>query len=271
MKSAQCPNCTGEIKRVNTSTGKCHSCFPCPQCIDDYTTSSVPCETTVPFGTDISCVLIQLDPKASSQTRSLTSSPVTVTTSSKFYATPVTSIARPLVISATSSLVPAGHSIAQGEGGSWSTKEPKTEKVLPSSNNYSKWMKHTAVYIISTIFLLIISGAIAYRCKKVRDRDKVQRQPRVIANRPACVVSVQPPTAQDNETVGINFTTSNVEFSRTHSCDQTYEMGDQFPSVTAAHSNGGNTNLPTSKLIFLIFKVTIINYIAINLYLKDQY
>lgn len=80
---AQCPDCIGEIKRVD-ATGKCISCFPCPECYDHdgHITSSVPCGATVSYDTDIECVEIQVAPPPSSQ-RSV---------ASKFTATPVTPI-----------------------------------------------------------------------------------------------------------------------------------------------------------------------------------
>ena len=61
-------DCTGQhIKQVNTTTGECISCFPCPPCNSGYS-SSVRCGTNVSFGTDIKCVLLStVHPTSSSR------------------------------------------------------------------------------------------------------------------------------------------------------------------------------------------------------------
>ena len=236
MKSAQCPDCTGQIKRVD-ATGKCHSCFPCPECIDGYTTPSVSCGSTVLFGTDISCVLVELKPKASSQTRHLTSLSVTVTSSSKFTIEPVTSSSHPLVISATSSLISAGSSIIQDEG---STKDPNTENILPLSS-YSKWKKHTIIYISSAASLVIIIIAIWCRFK-LKNKHRSQSSGETPDTSPTSPVH-QPSTAQDDEACHINFATNSVVYSRT----RTSEMGDRSLPGTGTNLFEGKTNITTGN------------------------
>lgn len=221
---AQCPDCIGEIKRVD-ATGKCISCFPCPECYDHdgQITSSVPCGATVSYDTDIECVEIQVATPPSSQTKSV---------ASKFTATPVTPI-----LPTSSTLASSALSVVRGED-SGSTKRP--DKAVPSSAYYSNWEKNTSVIMIAVIFLLVTFGALASRCKQIR--KKHSRQRRVDHNRQVSTSLAQISAAQENGTPNNNFATNTVVFFRTA----------QSPSSAAAHLTEKITNLPPSKLSFKI-------------------
>ena len=222
---AQCPDCIGEIKRVD-ATGKCISCFPCPECYDHdgHITSSVPCGATVSYDTDIECVEIQVAPPPSSQ-RSV---------ASKFTATPVTPI-----LPTSSSLASSALSAVRGED-SGSTRKPEIDKAVPSSAYYSNWEKNTSVIMIAVIFLLITFGAIACGCKQIR--KKHSRQRRVDHNRQDSTSSAQISASQENRTPNNNFATNTLVSFRTA----------QSPSSAAAHLTEKITNLPPSKLSFKI-------------------
>lgn len=171
----QCPVCTSKsVKTVNVTTGECISCFPCLQCVDGQT-SSVPCGSTVPFGTDIKCVLIQSSlvvTKTSAQTRHVTDTLVTISSSAqKLIVTPVTSVTRPVVVPATSSAAPAPSSIKYG---SETTEKPKSE-ALPYLGDYAEWKKNTSAYILSAACLLIVFVAIIWRISKLKNKQ-LQRQ-----------------------------------------------------------------------------------------------
>lgn len=222
---AQCPDCIGEIKRVD-ATGKCISCFPCPECYDHdgHITSSVPCGATVSYDTDIECVEIQVAPPPSSQ-RSV---------ASKFTATPVTPI-----LPTSSSLASSALSVVRGED-SGSTRKPEIDKAVPSSAYYSNWEKNISVIMIAVIFLLMTFGAIACGCKQIK--KKHSRQRRVDHNRQDSTSSAQISAAQENGTPNNNFATNTLVSFRTA----------QSPSSAAAHLTEKFTNLPPSKLSFEI-------------------
>lgn len=222
---AQCPDCIGEIKRVD-ATGKCISCFPCPECYDHdgHITSSVPCGATVSYDTDIECVEIQVAPPPSSQ-RSV---------ASKFTATPVTPI-----LPTSSSLASSVLSVVRGED-SGSTRKPEIDKAVPSSAYYSNWEKNISVIMIAVIFLLMTFGAIACGCKQIK--KKHSRQRRVDHNRQDSTSSAQISAAQENGTPNNNFATNTLVSFRTA----------QSPSSAAAHLTEKFTNLPPSKLSFKI-------------------
>lgn len=222
---AQCPDCIGEIKRVD-ATGKCISCFPCPECYDHdgHITSSVPCGATVSYDTDIECVEIQVAPPPSSQ-RSV---------ASKFTATPVTPI-----LPTSSSLASSALSVVRGED-SGSTRKPEIDKAVPSSAYYSNWEKNVSVIMIAVIFLLMTFGAIACGCKQIR--KKHSRQRRVDHNRQDSTSSAQTSAAQENGTPNNNFATNTLVSFRAA----------QSPSSAAAHLTEKFTNLPPSKLSFKI-------------------
>lgn len=222
---AQCPDCIGEIKRVD-ATGKCISCFPCPECYDHdgHITSSVPCGATVSYDTDIECVEIQVAPPPSSQ-RSV---------ASKFTATPVTPI-----LPTYSSLASSALSVERGED-SGSSRKPEIDKAVPSIAYYSNWEKNISVIMIAVIFLLVTFGAIACGCKQIR--KKHSRQRRVDHNRQDSTSSVQISAAQENGTPNNNFATNTLVSFRTA----------QSPSSAATHLTEKFTNLPPSKLSFKI-------------------
>lgn len=222
---AQCPDCIGEIKRVD-ATGKCISCFPCPECYDHdgHITSSVPCGATVSYDTDIECVEIQVAPPPSSQ-RSV---------ASKFTATPVTPI-----LPTSSSLASSALSVVRGED-SGSTRKPEIDKAVPSSAYYSNWEKNISVIMIAVIFLLMTFGAIACGCKQIK--KKHSRQRRVDHNRQDSTSSAQISAAQENGTPNNNFATNTLVSFRTA----------QSPSSAAAHLTEKFANLPPSKLSFKI-------------------
>lgn len=220
---AQCPDCIGEIKRVD-ATGKCISCFPCPECYDHdgHITSSVPCGATVSYDTDIECVEIQVAPPPSSQ-RSV---------ASKFTATPVTPI-----LPTSSSLASSALSVVRGED-SGSTRKPEIDKAVPSSAYYSNWEKNISVIMIAVIFLLMTFGAIACGCKQIR--KKHSRQRRVDHNRQDSTSSAQISAAQENGTPNNNFATNTLVSFRAA----------QSPFSAAAHLTKKFTYLPPSKLSF---------------------
>lgn len=244
----QCPQCTGHyIKTVDGTTGECISCFPCPPCEDGYT-SSVPCGQTVPFGTDIKCVLIQSSPaavvtKKSAQTRHLTATLVTISSSAKkLIVTPVTSIS-PVAVPVTSASASA-RSSSQGPD----IKKRKSENLLP----LEEWKKNTMIYIFSGIFLVIISVAIVCRILKCKSSKHLQLQPvttdpprqqQQTRPDPASSVPPLPDIPQDNETCNISAGT--VTFTR-HNHTSVRGDGNQRsqPSVAQGSSSriagGGN-------------------------------
>lgn len=243
----QCPHCTGnQIKIVDVITGECISCFPCPPCHDGQT-SSVPCGSTVPYGTEIKCVLIQSDPAASVQTRQLTPTLLTISSTPKeLIATPVTIVTHTVVVpAATSSSATAQSSIKQSEG-SGTTKKRKGDKVL----RLEEWKKHTVIYTFSGIHvvLAITSVAIVYRFLKWKNSKQLQLQP-VNPDRPPTTSQPMPDVpSQDNETCNISVETSTVAYFNRHN-DHTSEMGDRnqrsHPGVAQASSSslaaaGGN-------------------------------
>ena len=211
----QCPECTGQyIKTVDTTTGECISCFPCPQCDGDYT-SSVSCGTTVPFGTEIKCV-IQSDPvvlpKASTQT-------------------PATSI-HPT----TSSSAPTRSSI-KGTDRSDTTKKQETEKELASAG----WEKYSSIYIFGGIFLAVALVAVLYRISR-KSRKQVPLQPDDPVRPDSSSPTPSDALPQDNETCSINYATNAVEFRRLNG--RTCEIGDsnqRSQCFAAQGSSEGNT------------------------------
>lgn len=225
VNSAQCPDCNGEIKRID-ATGKCISCFPCPECNDGYTISSVLCGATVPYETDIECVVIPIAPPASSKTRSLPF---------KFTATPVTSI-----IPTSSSSVSSAPSVVKDERPP-STKKPEVNKAVPSIVYHSKWGTNTSIILITVIVLLLVFGAIVFRCKQIRKKHSMQL--RVGDNRQVTTPSVQRLAAQEDGTHNIDIATNNVMFFRTS--DFLNGPGAQSPSSAAVHLTEENTMVLT--------------------------
>ena len=216
MKTQTCPECTGQyIKTVNTTTGECISCFPCPSCVDGYT-SSVPCGTTVPFGTEIKCVLIQSDPvvlsAASTQTSHLNSLPLSI--SRKFIVTLATSIVHPTASSSSST-----RSIIKQRDRSDTTKKQKSEKEL----SLEEW-----IYIFGgvTVFLAVALVAVMYRISRRKRRKQLQPQPvDGIRQDPTLPVESSPDVlSQDNKTCSINWATKSVAFTRRNDC--TSKTGD---------------------------------------------
>ncbi|XP_022783810.1 uncharacterized protein LOC111324500 [Stylophora pistillata] len=202
--SALCPDCTGQIKRIN-ATGQCHSCFPCPVCFEG-STSSVQCGATVPSWTDIHCIEIQLHHQTSSQT-----SPAIFATTTN------------LVISATSSLVHGGSSISQS-GESRSTKDPNTENTLPPLGSYSNWKRQTIVYILVGIALVILFLAIVFRFRKKSKGESQSAETTAddltsVHHNPVHHSPVQPFPHQNHETCHIDFARRHAVYRCGHSSE----------------------------------------------------
>ena len=226
MASARCPDCTGEIKRID-STGKCHSCFPCPECIEGYSTSSVPCGSTIPYERDIHCVEILQHPQESSQTSHAIFASGTVTSPSQIFATTAN-----LVISATSSFVRAGSSIIQ-ERESKSTKDPNTENISPPFGSYSN---NTIIFTLFAISLVILSVAIVFKLQK---KNKGRSQSAVTTVDALPSLPGQSLSEQDHEICHIDLGTNCVVYQGAHSS----EMGDDtLPGLTHGTGNNGSGN-----------------------------
>ncbi|KAL9971992.1 hypothetical protein ACROYT_G018223 [Oculina patagonica] len=216
----QCPQCAGDqIKIVDVITGECISCFPCLACRDSQT-SSVPCGSTVRYGTEIKCVLIQSDPVASVQTRHLTATAhLTISsTPKKLIVTPVTSVTNPVLVSATSSSASSQSSTKQSEG-SDTTKKRKGDKVLP----LEEWNKYIIIYLFGGIILAITSVVII--CRIFKWKSSKQRPVIVNPDNKPPNPSLQPlpdVSPQVNETCNISVETSTVAFN-CHN-DNTSEM-----------------------------------------------
>lgn len=221
VKSQTCSECNGQyIKTVNTTTGECISCFPCPRCNDGYT-SSVPCGTTVPFGTEIKCVLIQSDPVvfplASTQTRHLNSLPLSI--SSKFIVAPATSIVH-LAASSSSSI----RSSIKRRDRSDTTKKQKREKEL----SLEEWKKDSSIYIFGGVFLAVALVAVMYRISRRRSRKQLQPHPVDIRPDPTLPAeSSSDVLSEDSETCSIDWATNSVAFRRRNDCTSKTEDGNQ--------------------------------------------
>lgn len=212
MKSQICSECNGQyIKTVNTATGECISCFPCPRCDDGYT-SSVPCGTTIPFGTEIKCVLIQSDPVgfplASTQTRHLNSLPLSI--SSKFIVAPATSTS---IVHLTASSSSSTRSSIKQRDRTDTTKKQKSEKEL----SLEEWKKDSNVYIFGGVFLAVALVAVMYRISRRKTRKQLLPHP-LDRIRPDPALPVESSSdvvlSQDSETCSIDWTTNSVAFRR---------------------------------------------------------
>ena len=218
--TTQCPECNGQyIKTVNTTTGECISCFPCLRSCDSGYTSSVACGTTVPFGTDIKCVLLipsdpVVLPEASMHTQRLNSLPLAI--SSKFIVAPATSTVHPTTSSSAST-----RSSIKGTDRSDTTKKQKSEKELA----LAEWKKDSRIYIFGGIFLAVALVAVVYKIRR-NSRKQVSLQPQdCVKPDPSSQMQPLPDVLpQDNETCSINCTTATVEFRRNNGC--TSEIGD---------------------------------------------
>ena len=226
--SAGCPDCTGEIKRID-ATGKCHSCFPCPECIEGYSTSSVPCGSTIPYERDIHCVEIQQHPQKSSQTNHSIFVSGTVTSASQISATTAN-----LVISATSSFIPASSSTILNRE-SMSTKDPNTDNILPSFDSYSK---NTTVYILCAVSLVILSVAIVFKLQK-KNKGRSQSE-ETTADAPPSLPgpSLSGQSEQGDEACHIELGTNHVVYRGAHSS----EMGDKSLNTVSALTHGTENN-----------------------------
>lgn len=205
MINTQCMQCTSKsIKTINVTTGECISCFPCLQC-DDGHTSSVPCGLTVPFGTEIKCVLKQSDHVSSTQTRYQTATLQTISSSTKVVAAPITSISHPVDVSATSSSTSVRPSIKQNDGS-----------------------ENTMVYIlIIGICLAITLVAIVYKIIKWKSSKHIQLHAEPVNPGRPPTTSIQPRcdvTPRDNETCNISLPTGTVTY--THHNDHATWMRD---------------------------------------------
>lgn len=222
MKSQTCSECNGQyIKTVNTTTGECISCFPCPRCDDGYT-SSVPCGTTIPFGTEIKCVLIQSDPVgfplASTQTGHLNSLPLSI--SSKFINIVAPATSTSIVdLTASSSSSTRSSTIIQRDRFD-TTKKQKSEKEL----SLKEW-KNSSIYIFGGVFLsaaLIV--AVIYGISRRKTRKQLQPHP-VDDIRPDPTLPVESSSdvvlSQDRETCSIDWTTNRRVAFRRHKNDGT--------------------------------------------------
>jgi len=234
----QCPECIGQyIKTVDTITGECISCFPCLRCDGDYT-SSVPCGATVPFGTDIKCVLIPSDPvvlpDAGTQTQYLNSLPLAI--SSKFIVAPATSIVHPTTSSSAST-----RSSIKGTDRS-DTKKQKSEKDLA----LAEWKKDSRIYIFGGIFLAVALVAVMYRIRR-KSRKQVLLQPvdHVKPDPSSPIQSLPDVLRQDRETCSINCTTNTVEFRRHNGCASEIGDGNQRSQCLAAQSSSGGNTRPS--------------------------
>ena len=234
MKTQICPECTDQyIKTVDTTTGECISCFPCPRCVDDYT-SSVPCGTTVPSGTDIKCVLIQSDPVvlsvASTQTRHLNSLPLSI--SSKFIAAPAT---RTSIVHLTASSSSSIRSSIKRRDRSDTTKNQKSEKELL----LEEWKKDSNVYIFGGVFLAVILVAVMYRISRTKSRKQLPPHP-VDRIRPDPTLPVESPSdvlSQDSETCSIDCATNSAAFRRHSDCTSKTEDGNQRSQYSATQGS----------------------------------
>lgn len=226
--SAGCPDCTGEIKRID-ATGKCHSCFPCPECIEGYSTSSVPCGSTIPYERDIHCVEIQQHPQKSSQTIHSIFVSGTVTSASQISATTAN-----LVISATSSFIPASSSTILNRE-SMSTKDPNTDNISPSFDSYSK---NTTVYILCAVSLVILSVAIVFKLQK-KNKGRSQSE-ETTADAPPSLPgpSLSGQSEQGDEACHIDLGTNHVVYRGAHSS----EMGDKSLNTVSALTHGTEKN-----------------------------
>lgn len=233
MINTQCPQCTGQsIKTIDIITGECISCFPCPSC-DVGQTSSVPCGSTVPFGTDIKCVFIQSDHVSTAQTSHQTATLQTISSSSKLVVVPITSVTHPVIVSATRSSTTVRPSTKPTKG-SDTTEKQKDEKAL----HLKVWQKNTMIYIFSGIFLAITLVAIVYRIYKLwKSSKQVQLHVQPVMQPPSDVTS-----QRDNETCNISLATGTVAFTR-HNYDHTADMGDGNQ-----RSQPGEAQVPSSYL-----------------------
>ena len=228
VASAQCPDCTGEIKRID-ATGKCHSCFPCPECIEGYSTSSVPCGATIPYERDIYCVEIQQHPQKRSQTSHSIFVSGIVTSASQISATTAN-----LVISATSSFVPVGSSIIQNRE-SKSTKDPNTENILPPLGRYSN---NTIIYILCGVTLVILSVAIVFKLQK-KNKGRSQSEETTVDAPPSLPgPSLSGQTEHGDEACHIDLGTNRVVYRGAHSS----EMGDKSLNTVSALTHGTENN-----------------------------
>ena len=225
----QCPECPAQyIKTVNTATGKCISCYPCLSCDGDYT-SSVPCGATVPFGTEIKCILIQSDPVVfpgtGIQTQHLNSLPLAI--SSKFIVAPATSIVHPTISSSASTRSSIGTDRSD------ITKRQKSEEELA----LEEWKKDPSFFILGGMFVAVALIAVMFR---IRRKSKIQQplQP-VDCVRPDPSSPVQSDVLpQDNGICNINCTTNTAEFRCLNG------LGDGNPRsqcFAAQGSSGGNS------------------------------
>ena len=244
MKTQICPECTGQyIKTVNTTTGECISCYPCPipTCVDGYT-SSVPCGTTVPVGTEIKCVLLQSDPVvlyvASTQTRRLNSLPLSI--SSKFIVAPATSIFHPTASSSSST-----RSSMKQRDRSDTTKKQRNERELA----LEEWKKDSSIYMFCGVFLAVAFVAVVFRISRRKGRKQLQLQP-VDRGRPDPTLPVETSSdvlSQDNETCSINWATKSVAFTRRNDC--TSKTGDGNPRSQCGAEGSAEGKSKSSYLI----------------------
>ena len=230
----QCPECPAQyIKTVNTATGKCISCFPCPSC-DGHYTSSVPCGATVPFGTEIKCVLIQSDPvvlpETSIQTQHLNSLPLAI--SSKFIVAPATSIVHPT----TSSSASTRSSI--GTDRSDTTKRQKSEKELA----LEEWKKDSSIYILGGIFVAVALVAVMFR---IRRKCKIQLPLQPVDHvRPDPSSPVQSDVLpQDNAICNINCAPNTAEFRHLNGLGDGNPRSQCFASQVSSEGNSKSSDL----------------------------
>lgn len=242
MKTQICPECTGQyIKTVDTTTGDCISCFPCPPCDDGYT-SSVPCGTTVPFGTEIKCALIQSDPvvlsAASTQTSHLNSLPLSI--SRKFIVAPATSIVHP-----TASSSALTRSSIKGIDRSDTTKKQKSEKELA----LEEWKKDSSIYIFCGVFLAVALVAVVFRISRRKGRKQLQLQPvdRIQPDPTLAEESSSDVLSQDDESCSINWATKSVAFTRHNDC--TSKTGDGNPRSQCGAESSAEGKSKSSDLI----------------------
>ena len=243
MKTQTCPECTGQyIKTVNTTTGECISCYPCSSCVDGYTLS-VPCGTTVPFGTEIKCVLLQSDPVllnvASTQTRHLISLPLSI--SSKFIVAPATSIFHPTASSSSSTR----SSIKQRDR-SDTTKKQKSEKELA----LEEWKKDSSIYIFCGVFLAVALVAVVFRISRRKGRKQLQLQPvdHIQPDPTLPVESSSDVLFQNKETCHINWATKSVAFTY-HNNNCTSKTGDGNPRSQCGAEGSAEGKSKSSDLI----------------------